>query len=78
MDFSRLDQTSIEIMVMLMLHLLDADMTVAELFEEVTFSQDVQSKTKSQKLDIMKASDFFSVLPSRGIRDSTSEHGNLK
>ena len=47
MDFSRLDQLSIEIMVMLMLHLLDADMTVAELFEEVTFSQDVQSKTKS-------------------------------
>ena len=59
---------------MLMLHLLDAEMTVAELFEEVTFAQDVQSKTKSQTLEIMKASDFFNVLYSRGIRESASEH----
>ena len=46
MDFSKLDQKSIKIMVMLMLHLLDQGMTTAEFFEEVTYQQSVQSKTK--------------------------------
>ena len=37
MDFSKLDQKSIKIMVMLMLHLLDQNMTTQEFFEEVTY-----------------------------------------
>ena len=46
MDFSKLDQKSIKIMVMLMLHLLDANQTTQEFFAEVTYQQSVQSKTK--------------------------------
>ena len=78
MDFSKLDQKSIKIMVMLMLHLLDANMTTAEFFEEVTYQQSVQSKTKHQTLDIMKAEDFFRVLYERGIRKKANVHANLK
>ena len=37
MDFSKLDQKSIKIMVMLMLHLLGEDLTTQEFFKEVTF-----------------------------------------
>ena len=78
MDFSKLDQKSIKIMVMLMLHLLDAGQTTQEFFEEVTYQQSVQSKTKHQTLDIMKAEDFFRVLYERGIRNKNAEHQNLK
>ena len=46
MDFSKLDQKSIKTMVMLMLHLLELDMSVQEFFQEVTFEQQVKSKTK--------------------------------
>ena len=78
MDFSKLDQKSIKIMVMLMLHLLDAGLTTQEFFEEVTYQQSVQSKTKHQTLEIMKAEDFFRVLYERGIRNKDAEHQNLK
>ena len=78
MDFSKLDQKSIKIMVMLMLHLLDQSMTTQEFFEDVTYQQSVQSKTKHQTLEIMKAEDFFRVLYERGIRNKNAEHQNLK
>lgn len=78
MDFSKLDQKSIKIMVMLMLHLLDQNMTTQEFFAEVTYQQSVQSKTKHQTLDILKAEDFFRVLCERGIRKKDTEHQNLK
>ena len=61
-------------MVMLMLHLLDQGMTTAEFFEEVTYSQSVQSKTKHQTLEILKSEDFFRVLYERGIRTKNAEH----
>ena len=78
MDFSKLDQKSIKIMVMLMLHLLDAGLTTQEFFAEVTVQQSVKSKTKHQTLDILTAEDFFRVLYERGIRNKDAEHQNLK
>ena len=78
MDFSKLDQKSIKIMVMLMLHLLDANMTTQEFFAEVTYEQSVQSKTKHQVLEILKVEDFFRVLHEKGIRKNNTIHPNLK
>lgn len=78
MDLSKLDQKSVKIMVMLMLYLLENNMTTAQFFQSVTYQQNVKSKTKSQMLDILKSKDFFRLLAERGIRKKDSEHDNLR
>lgn len=65
-------------MVMLMLYLLENNMTTADFFESVTYQQNVKSKTKSQMLDIMESKDFFRILHERGIRKKDNQHENLK
>lgn len=55
-------------MVMLMLFLLENNITTAQFFEECTYQQNVKSKNKQQTLEILKAEDFFRVLQERGIR----------
>ncbi len=65
-------------MVMLMLYLLENNMTTAEFFRAVVYEQNVKSKTKQQTLDIMRAEDFFRVLHEKGIRKKNNEHANLK
>lgn len=47
---------------MLMLFLLEQNMTTAEFFKDVTYKQNVKNKTKQQTMDIMSAEDFFAVL----------------
>jgi hypothetical protein len=49
-------------MVMLMLFLLENNLTTAEFFQEVIYQQNVKSKAKQQTLDIIKSEDFFRVL----------------
>ena len=78
MDLSRLDQKSVKIMVMLMLYLLENNITTAEFFKEVVYQQNVKSKNKQQTLDILKAEDFFRVLQERGIRKKNNKHLNLQ
>lgn len=78
LDLSRLDQKSVKVMVMLMLFLLENNMTTAEFFEPVIYQQNVKSKTKQQTLDILKSEDFFRLLQERGIRKKATEHQNLK
>lgn len=77
MDLGALDQKSVKIMVMLMLFLLENNMTTAEFFQPVIYQQNVKSKNKQQTLDILKAEDFFKLLQERGIRKKATEHTNL-
>jgi threonine synthase len=63
---------------MLMLYLLENNMTTADFFKSVVYQQNVKSKTKQQTLDIMKSQDFFRLLTERGIRKKNNEHTNLK
>jgi hypothetical protein len=65
-------------MVMLMLYLLENNITTAEFFKEVVYQQNVKSKNKQQTLDILKAEDFFRVLQERGIRKKNNKHLNLQ
>jgi hypothetical protein len=65
-------------MVMLMLYLLENNMTTADFFQSVVYQQNVKSKTKQQTLDILKSADFFRLLAERGIRKKDNEHLNLK
>lgn len=67
-----------KIMVMLMLYLLENNITTAEFFKEVVYQQNVKSKNKQQTLDILKAEDFFRVLQERGIRKKNNKHLNLQ
>ena len=46
LDLSRLDQKSVKIMVMLMLFLLENNLTTAEFFKDVIYQHNVKSKTK--------------------------------
>lgn len=78
LDLGLLDQKSVKIMVMLMLFLLENNLTTAEFFEPAIYQQNVKSKNKQQTLDILKAKDFFSLLQERGIRKKATEHTNLK
>jgi len=59
---------------MLMLFLLENNMTAADFFEPVLYEQNVKSKSKQQTLHIMKSEDFFTLLQERGIRKKPTEH----
>ena len=65
-------------MVMLMLYLLNQDMTTQEFFEEVIFEQNVKTKTKHFTMIFLKSEDFFRVLKEKGIRSKDTEHENLR
>lgn len=65
-------------MVMLMLFLLENNLTTAEFFADVVYQQNVKSKTKQQTLDIMKVEDFFRLLQEAGIRKKLASHENLQ
>ena len=47
---------------MLMWYLIHNKINTATFFQEVTFQQNVKSKTKSQTLDIIESKDFFRLL----------------
>ena len=64
-------------MVMLMLYLLENEITTQEFFQDVIIEQQVRSKTKQQKLAIIKAEDFYKILQETGIRKKDTEHSNL-
>ena len=65
-------------MVMLMLHLMQQEMTTQEFFNEVVFEQNVKTKTKQFTLLFIKSEDFFRVLQEAGIRSKNTEHPNLR
>ena len=62
LDLAKLDQKSVKIMVMLMVNLLQAEISTAEFFEEVIFEQNVKSKNRNFTMHFLKADDFFRVL----------------
>lgn len=59
LDLSRLDEKSVKIMVMLMLFLLENNMTAQEFFDGVTYQQNVKSKDRTQTLECIRSQDFF-------------------
>ena len=78
LDLSKLDEKSVKIMVMLMVHLLQAGLTTQDFFEEVCFEQSVKTKTKQFTMIFLKSEDFFRVLCEKGIRSKPKVHENLR
>ena len=78
LDLSKLDEKSVKIMVMLMVHILQSDMTTQDFFEEVVFEQLVKTKTKQFTMAFLKSEDFFKVLNEKGIRKKATVHENLR
>ena len=73
-----LDEKSVKIMVMLMVNLLQLNMSVADFFEDVIFEQKVKTKTKEFSMAFIKAEDFFTELYKRQIRSKSTPHENLR
>jgi len=65
-------------MVMLMVNLLQDNISTQEFFEEVIFEQNVKTKTKHFTMLFLKTEDFFRVLQEKGIRSKNKEHPNLR
>lgn len=65
-------------MVMLMVNLIQAEMTTQEFFADVIFRQNVKTKTKHFTMEFIQAEDFFRVIKERGIRSKDAEHPNLR
>jgi hypothetical protein len=65
-------------MVMLMVNLLQLNMTTQEFFKDVIFEQNVKTKTKHFTMTFLKTEDFFLVLKEKGIRSKDKEHPNLR
>ena len=65
-------------MVMLMIHMVQADITTQEFFEDVIFEQDVKTKKRAFSMLFLKSEDFFRVLQEKGIRSKNKEHPNLR
>lgn len=78
LDLSKLDQKSVKIMVMLMVNLLQLNMTAQEFFQDVVFEQNVKTKTKHFTMLFIKTEDFFRVLQEKGVRSKNKEHVNLR
>lgn len=53
---------------MLMLFLLENNMTTVQFFEPAIYQQNVKAKNKQITLDVIKTDDFFTLLKERGIR----------
>jgi hypothetical protein len=62
LDLSKLDQKSVKIMVMLMVNLLQMNLTTQDFFQEVIFKQNVKTATKHFTMMFLKSEDFFRVL----------------
>ena len=65
-------------MVMLMLFLLENEMTTADFFAPVLRQQTVTIDGVPQPVDIVAAGDFFTLMQERGIRKKQAEHANLR
>ena len=78
-DIGKLDQKSVKIMVMLMVHLLNNKQTTEQFFQDVIFEQAVEMKDKEEIImTFMKSDDFFRVLKEQDIREKNKEHPNLR
>ena len=62
LDLSKLDQKSVKIMVMLMVNLLQMNLTTQDFFQEVIFEQNVKTATKHFTMMFLTSEDFFRVL----------------
>ena len=65
-------------MIMLMVHLLQQNMTTQEFFADVLFEQKVKTKTRLFTMTFLKSDDFFRILQEKGIRSKNAEHANLR
>jgi len=65
-------------MVMLMIHMVQEDITTQQFFEDVIFEQDVKTKKRAFSMLFLKSEDFFRVLQEKGIRSKNKEHPNLR
>jgi len=62
LDLTKLDEKSVKVMVMLMIHLVTENITTQQFFEEVIFEQNVKTKKKQFTMTFLKTEDFFRVL----------------
>ncbi len=65
-------------MVMLMVNLIQSNMTTKEFFKDVLFEQNVKTKSKHFSMTFIKAEDFFRILQEKGIRSKDNVHENLR
>ena len=63
---------------MLMIHMVQEDITTQQFFEDVIFEQDVKTKKRAFSMLFLKSEDFFRVLQEKGIRSKNKEHPNLR
>lgn len=64
-------------MAKLMLALMELNVSLYDFFEGAIFEQLVKTKTKQNKIEILKAEDFFAYLQARGVRKNNNTHENL-
>ena len=72
MDYNKLDQISMVLMLALAEYLVKTSTPMYTLFESVMY------KDKNSDLDLIKAKDFFSVMNNIGIQTEGEQHENLK
>jgi len=73
-----LDSISKIIMLALAEYLPRAEISISELFANVTYQQLVKTKGKEKKVELINSADFFSLLCKIGINLEDTEHENLK
>lgn len=78
LDLSKLDQKSLNIMLILMMTLMESNISEQEFFEDVIFEQKVKSSTKNFTMQFIKAPEFFRVLREKEIYAEEDDHHNLQ
>jgi hypothetical protein len=75
---SLLDEKSIKTLAKLLLALIELNISIYDFFEGSIYEQQVKTKTKQNKVEIIEAKDFFDLLQARGVRKKNNELENLK
>lgn len=78
LDFSKLDQFSMILLLALTEYLIKSDTPLYDLFGSAIYKLPVKTKTKVKNIEVMDSANFFQVLATIGIEIEENEHEELK
>eukprot|EP00826_Nyctotherus_ovalis_P019826 TRINITY_DN16161_c0_g1_i1.p1 TRINITY_DN16161_c0_g1~~TRINITY_DN16161_c0_g1_i1.p1 ORF type:complete len:266 (-),score=87.80 TRINITY_DN16161_c0_g1_i1:156-953(-) len=78
LDFSKLDQFSMILLLALTEYLIKSDTPLYDLFGSAIYKLPVKTKTKVKNIEVIDSANFFKILADIGIQIEENEHEELK
>jgi len=78
LDFEKLDEISMVLLLALAEYLLQAKVPLYKLFNQVIYTQQVKISSKIQTVELIDSIEFFKIIREIGVELEENEHENLK